>query len=90
MAKRGNFRWIIIFLMFYITVANYIDRSAIAFAVGDIKRDLGITTAEIGLILGAFGLGSRLPPSSAGSPSIDGAPAPFFLSPQPCGPHRSA
>ena len=57
MANRGGFRWFVIFLLFYITVANYIDRSAIAFAVGGIKAELGITTAEIGLILGAFGLG---------------------------------
>lgn len=56
-ASRGGFRWVVIFLLFYITVANYIDRSAIAFATGDIKTDLGLGPAEIGLILGAFGLG---------------------------------
>ena len=57
MATKGSFRWIVIFLLFYITVINYIDRSAIAFAIGDIKVDLGLATTEIGLILGAFGLG---------------------------------
>ncbi len=57
MAAKGGFRWIIIALLFYITVANYIDRSAIAFAIGDIKAELGLGPAEIGLILGAFGLG---------------------------------
>jgi MFS family permease len=57
MATKGRFRWVIIFLLFYITVANYIDRSAIAFAVGDIQSELGLTATEIGLILGAFGLG---------------------------------
>src|SRR5271166_2817492 len=56
-AARGGFRWFIIFLLFYITVANYIDRSAIAFATSDIKSELGLEPAEIGLILGAFGLG---------------------------------
>src|SRR5271165_5362289 len=54
---RGSFRWVVIFLLFYITVANYIDRSAIAFAIGDIKAELGLGPTEIGLILGAFGLG---------------------------------
>ena len=53
----GGFRWLVIFLLFYITVANYIDRSAIAFATSDIKSELGLGPAEIGLILGAFGLG---------------------------------
>src|SRR5271165_1988156 len=57
MATRGGFRWIVIFLLFYITVANYIDRSAIAYAIGGIKSELGLGPAEIGLILGAFGLG---------------------------------
>ena len=56
-ASRGGFRWLVIFLLFYITVANYIDRSAIAFATSDIKTDLGLGPAEMGLILGAFGLG---------------------------------
>ncbi|MBL8666688.1 MAG: MFS transporter [Rhodospirillales bacterium] len=57
MNKKGGFRWFVIFLLFYITVVNYIDRSAIAFAIGDIQVDLGLDTKQIGLILGAFGLG---------------------------------
>jgi MFS transporter, ACS family, hexuronate transporter len=57
MATKGGFRWIVIFLLFYITVANYIDRSAIAYAIGGIKSELGLGPTEIGLILGAFGLG---------------------------------
>ena len=57
MAAKGGFRWIVIAILFYITVANYIDRSAIAFAIGGIKAELGLGPAEIGLILGAFGLG---------------------------------
>src|ERR1700733_5496709 len=56
-AGKGGFRWIVIFLLFYITVANYIDRSAIAYAIGGIKTELGLGPTEIGLILGAFGLG---------------------------------
>ena len=56
-AAKGGFRWIVIFLLFYIIVANYIDRSAIAYAIGGIKSELGLGPTEIGLILGAFGLG---------------------------------
>ena len=53
-ASTGSFRWLVIFLLFYITVANYIDRSAIAFATSDIKSELGLGPAEIGLILGSL------------------------------------
>ena len=42
MAAKGDFRWIVISLLFYITVANYIDRSAIAFAISGIKLELGL------------------------------------------------
>ena len=57
MATKGGFRWIVIILLLYITIANYIDRSAIAFAIRDIQAELRLGPAEIGLILGAFGLG---------------------------------
>ena len=57
MAAKGGFRWIVIVLLFYITITNYIDRSAIAFGIRDIQAELGLGPAEIGLILGAFGLG---------------------------------
>ena len=57
MATKGGFRWIVIILLLYITIANYIDRSAIAFAIRDIQAELGLGPAKIGLILGAFGLG---------------------------------
>ncbi len=54
---RNNFRWVIVALLFTITVIDYVDRSAIAFAVPDIERDLGLSATTIGLVLGAFGLG---------------------------------
>ncbi len=54
---RDRFRWAIVFLLFAITVVDYIDRSAIAFAVPEIEQELGLSASAIGLILGAFGLG---------------------------------
>lgn len=54
---RDRFRWVIVGLLFAITVIDYIDRSAIAFAVPDIERELGLSATTMGLILGAFGLG---------------------------------
>lgn len=54
---RGRFRWLVVFLLFLVTVVNYIDRSAIAFAIHDIQAEFGLTSSQIGLILGAFGIG---------------------------------
>ena len=52
-----RFRWFIVFLLFAITIVNYIDRAAISYAIPLIQRDLGLSPAETGAILGAFGLG---------------------------------
>ena len=52
-----KFRWFIVFLLFAITVVNYIDRAAISYAIPLIQRDLHFSPAESGAILGAFGLG---------------------------------
>ena len=79
--SRGGFRWLVIFLLFYITVANYIDRSAIAFATSDIKSELGLGPAEIGLILGAFGLGYAVTTFLGGIAVDRWAPARSFSSP---------
>ena len=53
----SRFRWFVVFLLFAITVVNYIDRAAISYAIPLIQRDLGFSPAESGAILGAFGLG---------------------------------
>jgi len=52
-----RFRWFIIFLLFAITVVNYVDRAAISYAISTMQRDLGLSPADTGTILGAFGLG---------------------------------
>ncbi|ODT99519.1 MAG: MFS transporter [Rhodospirillales bacterium SCN 65-16] len=54
---RTRFRWFIVFLLFAITVVNYVDRAAIAYAIPMIQRDLGLSPAATGAVLGAFGLG---------------------------------
>ncbi|TAJ85819.1 MFS transporter [Reyranella sp.] len=55
--SRTRFRWFIVFLLFAITVVNYVDRAAIAYAIPMIQRDLGLSPAATGAVLGAFGLG---------------------------------
>ena len=52
-----RFRWVVIALIFFITMVNYVDRNAISFAIGDIGRDLGFAADDKGLVLGAFGIG---------------------------------
>lgn len=55
--KATKFRWFIVFLLFFITIVNYIDRSAISYAIPDITKEMGLTASQKGLILGAFGIG---------------------------------
>jgi ACS family hexuronate transporter-like MFS transporter len=54
---RTRYRWFIIFLLFAISAVNYIDRAAIAYAIPAMQRDLGLSPADTGIILGAFGIG---------------------------------
>ncbi len=55
--KTTRFRWVIIGLVFFITVVNYIDRSAIAFAMPLLSKRFHLNSADIGLTLGAFNIG---------------------------------
>lgn len=52
-----NFRWVIMGLAFLITLVNYLDRSAIAYAIGPIKKEFGFNDQDFGFIAGAFGIG---------------------------------
>ncbi|MFN2104544.1 MAG: MFS transporter, partial [Candidatus Promineifilaceae bacterium] len=62
--RATRFRWMIIALIFAITLINYIDRSAIAYAIGDIARDLQFSRHDkdlySGFILSAFSIGYML------------------------------
>lgn len=55
--KATKFRWIIVGLLFIITIINYIDRSAISFAIPKIKEAFQLNSGQIGLILGSFAIG---------------------------------
>lgn len=54
---RSRFRWAVIALIFFITMVNYVDRSALSYAVHDIAGEFGFDAAMVGHILGAFGIG---------------------------------
>lgn len=47
----------ILALIAIVTVINYLDRSAISFAILPIEHTLGMTNSEFGWIAGAFGIG---------------------------------
>lgn len=55
--KVSKYRWVIIALLFIITIVNYIDRSAISYAISDISKTFGLNVGQAGMILGAFGIG---------------------------------
>ncbi len=52
-----RFRYVVVFLLFAITVVNYIDRAAISFSLPLMEHDLGLSKTAEGAILGAFGIG---------------------------------
>ncbi len=59
MAKtpRTNYRWFIAALIFFITLVNFIDRSAISFVITPLKEEFHFTDTQFGMILSAFGMG---------------------------------
>jgi len=57
-SKAGsNYRWVVVLLAFVITIINYLDRSAISYAIGPLKQEFGINDAQFGFIAAAFGIG---------------------------------
>ncbi len=59
--RMTRFRWIIIALIFFITVVNYVDPSAISYGIGYIARALNFSRHDqdilSGFILAAFSIG---------------------------------
>ncbi|MDQ0191176.1 MFS transporter [Alicyclobacillus cycloheptanicus] len=55
--KATRFRWVIVLLLFIITIINYVDRSAISYAISDISSVFHLNDAQSGMILGAFAIG---------------------------------
>lgn len=53
----AHFRWVIASLIFFITLVNFIDRSAISFVIGPLKEEFHFSDTQFGMILSAFGVG---------------------------------
>ena len=49
-----NFRWAIIAIITILAITNYLDRGNLSIAVPLIRKDLGISATEMGVVLSAF------------------------------------
>jgi len=52
-----SYRWVIIALAFLAIIINYLDRSALSYAIGPLQETYGLTNTDFGLIASAFGVG---------------------------------
>ena len=52
-----RYRWLVAGMIFFITLVNFIDRSAISFVIDPLKQEFHFTDTQFGMILSAFGLG---------------------------------
>lgn len=58
--RSSQFRWTVMALAFVITIINYLDRTALSYAVGPLKKEFGFNDAQFGFIASAFGIGYML------------------------------
>lgn len=55
--KKTNYRWVVAALVFFITLVNFIDRSAVSFVIEPLKKEFHFSDTQFGMILSGFGLG---------------------------------
>ncbi len=53
--KKSNARWLVVAMLFFMTLINYADRSSISLAGPAMAKDLGLTPVDMGFIFSAFG-----------------------------------
>ncbi|HEY0113516.1 MAG TPA: MFS transporter [Allosphingosinicella sp.] len=51
-ARVGAYAWYALFVLVLVYIVNFIDRQILSILVGDIKRDLGVSDAQIGFLYG--------------------------------------
>ena len=56
-SHKTNFRWVVVAMMFLVTLINYLDRSSIAYAAEIIAAEFHFSQSAMGILLGAFGIG---------------------------------
>ncbi|MBX9770054.1 MAG: MFS transporter, partial [Candidatus Obscuribacterales bacterium] len=52
-----NYRWVVVALSAIIIIINYMDRTAISYAVGPLKQEFGLDNIKFGMIGSAFAIG---------------------------------
>lgn len=52
-----HYRWVVAALVFFITLVNFIDRSAISFVIEPLKQEFHFSDTQFGMILSAFAVG---------------------------------
>ncbi len=52
MPRIGAYAWYALFVLVLVYIINFIDRQILSILVGDIKRDLGVSDAQIGFLYG--------------------------------------
>lgn len=55
-----SYRWLIIGLAFLATIINYLDRTALSYAITPLREAYGLTNTDFGIIASAFGIGYLL------------------------------
>jgi len=61
-----GYRWVIIGLGFLITLINYMDRSALSYAIGPLKAEFGISDSQYGMVAAAFAVGYMIMTTGGG------------------------
>lgn len=54
-AKKTNVRWMVVVVLFLVTLINYADRSSISLAGPSMAKELGLNAVDMGFIFSAFG-----------------------------------
>lgn len=54
---KGNYRWVVGGFLFAASTLNYLDRSALAIVAPMLRKDLGLSVSQLGLIFSIFFLG---------------------------------
>ena len=52
-----SYRWVVVALAFIATIINYLDRSALAYAITPIEHAFNLNNADFGMLASAFGIG---------------------------------
>ncbi|AHF77309.1 Putative D-galactonate transporter [Sodalis praecaptivus] len=54
-AKKTNVRWMVVAVLFFVTLINYADRASISLAGPGMAKELGLSVVDMGFIFSAFG-----------------------------------